>query len=73
MGKAHRLAEEAGLKPPRLGQPKGVGFLLPDEGLWLEDVHEENAVISPSRSLEVFDPVMHFLDIGSLLPMLQGE
>jgi hypothetical protein len=70
MGKAHSLAVEAGLHPPDLGEPKRVGFLLPSEGVWLEDVHEENAVVSPAGRLQVFDPVMHFIDMTTLWPML---
>ncbi len=70
MGKAHRLAVEAGLAPPHLEEPQRVGFLLPSEGLWLEDVHEENAVISPGGKLEVFDPVMHFIEMRTLWPIL---
>ncbi len=70
MAKAHKLAVAAGLRPPSLEGPKRVGFLLPAEGVWLEDVHEENAVVSPGGKLQVFDPVMHFIEMKPLWPML---
>ena len=67
MSQAHRLAVEAGLNPPPLEQPNRLGFLLPSEGMWLEDVHEENAVISVTGRLEVFDPVIFLLDSQKLV------
>ena len=62
MSKAHRLAMEAGLRTPELALPRRAGFLLRSEWLWLEDVHEENAVMSSGGVLQIFDPVLHFID-----------
>ncbi len=73
MGRAHRLAIEAGLQPPDLEEPRRVGFLLPGEGVWLEDVHGENAVVSPGGKVVAFDPVMHFIDMRMLWPLLQRK
>ncbi|HEV7404411.1 MAG TPA: hypothetical protein VGO11_15835 [Chthoniobacteraceae bacterium] len=71
-GKAHQLAVEAGLQPPPLGGPRRIGFLHPGEGIWLEDVHGENAVISAATGrLEVFDPVASLVNL-SRLPKLRG-
>jgi hypothetical protein len=67
LGRAYQLAVEAGLQPPPLAQPRRVGFLHASEGIWLEDVHEENAVISTATGrLEVFDPVASLLDRSRL-------
>jgi hypothetical protein len=65
--KAYQLAVEAGLQPPPLGEPRRIGFLHPREGIWLEDVHGENAVISAATGrLEVFDPVASLVDLSRL-------
>ena len=71
MTTAHRLAVEAGLKPPRLSTAeRRVGFLLPEEGIWLEDVHGENAVVAQNDLVNVFDPVTYFLE-ASKLPLVE--
>lgn len=66
MTKLQQLAREAGLNPPGLEEAKRVGFLLKSEGIWLEDVHDENAVLSPNGKLNVFDPVAYFVDATKL-------
>jgi hypothetical protein len=54
MRNAHLLAMEAGLNPPILEAPRRIGWLHKD-GIWVEDVHEENAVKSPKGNVNVFD------------------
>ena len=67
MTRAHRLAVEAGLKPPPLSTvERRIGFLLLEEGIWLEDVHGENAVVALNKFVNVFDPVTYFLDASKL-------
>jgi len=61
MSKAHSLAEEAGLNPPPLEPPRRIGWLNKD-GVWVEDVHEENAVNSPNGNVNVFDPVAYIVE-----------
>ena len=61
MKKAHALAIEAGLRPPPLAVGRRVGYYLRAEGIWLEDVHEENARVAPNGELRVFDPVMYYV------------
>lgn len=73
MMKAHRLAVEAGLGPPDLGLPRRVGFYLASEGIWLEDVHDENAVLSPEGDINVFDPVAYFIDSGRMDKLIAGS
>ena len=71
MTNAHRLAVEAGLKPPPLSTAeRRIGFLLVEEGIWLEDVHGENAVVAQNELVNVFDPVTYFLD-ASKLPLVE--
>ena len=65
MGKAHELAVQAGLNPPPLAAPERVGFYQPSLGIWLEDVHGENAVKTP-HGIGVFDPVAYFVNKDAL-------
>jgi len=60
MAKAQQLAMHAGLKPQTLGEQKRIGFYCKPLGLWLEDVHDENAKMAKS-DVGVFDPVLFFV------------
>ncbi|NCW28236.1 MAG: hypothetical protein EBV83_08105 [Verrucomicrobia bacterium] len=64
MAKAQQLAMHAGLKTRILGEQKRIGFYCEPLGLWLEDVHDENAKIAKG-DVGVFDPVLFF--VGELL------
>ncbi len=72
MNKAHLLAMEAGLNPPPLEAPRRIGWLNMD-GIWVEDVHEENAVKSPRGNVNVFDPVAYVVDRDKLNLRLADE